>query len=563
MTTVNDIGRAALASAFAVLLHGDVMGAVPLTVYAQPEPVGLPPLMRTDAGVQIGNVREWETVRRPEILKFAIENIYGVRPVERPADLKFEQIEPDRAFPEVKAVRRRARACFSGPRGSWSFEIAAFVPSAASPSAKAPAFVLVCNRALEKFADIDLKTKSEFFPVEEIVARGYAVAVFKNTELALDEYPPYYAADGSVVIQDPPFTNGFYACWAAGRTERSWGAISAWAWGASRVLDWLETMPDVDAGHVAVVGHSRGGKTSLWAAASDRRFAMACVNDSGCCGAKLNHVAVPLSETIQLDNNNNPHWFCRAYRQFNCRDMQLPFDQHWIAALVAPRLLYIASASYDYPAGPWGEFLTARHASPAWELYGKKGLVEDHIYGVAMPFHSGCIGYHLRQGKHDLNLYDWRNYIDFADRHGWRGVPRPARVDIPAQTFDAGGWGLDVQFMDVMGSPYLIAHGKGIPVTDARAVVDVPEDGAWRVWVRARKWVDGAGAFKVRVNGEELARTFGASQAEWAWEDGGEVRLCRGRAEVRLVDTDGFDGRCAGVVLSKGGEAPTAPLAPE
>ena len=122
MLIVNDIGRSALALAFAVLIRGDGLGAVPLTVYAQPEPVGLPPLMRTAAGGQVGTVREWEEVRRPEILKFAVENIYGERPVERPADLRFEQIEPDRAFPAVKAVRRRTRARFSGPRGSWSLD---------------------------------------------------------------------------------------------------------------------------------------------------------------------------------------------------------------------------------------------------------------------------------------------------------------------------------------------------------------------------------------------------------------------------------------------------------
>ena len=145
----------------------------------------------------------------------------------------------------------------------------------------------------------------------------------------------------------------------------------------------------------------------------------------------------------------------------------------------------------------------------------------------------------------------------------WAVVASAARVDVPAQMFDAGGWGLDVQFMDVMGSPYLIAHGKGIPVTDATASVDIPEDGAWRVWVRARKWVDGAGGFNVRVGGVDLARTFGVSQVEWAWEDGGEVSLRRGKTEVRLVDSDGFDGRCAGVVLAKEGAVPEGPLAPE
>ena len=137
----------------------------------------------------------------------------------------------------------------------------------------------------------------------------------------------------------------------------------------------------------------------------------------------------------------------------------------------------------------------------------------------------------------------------------------PVRIDVPPQCFDAGGWKLDVQFMDVMGSPYLLAHGRGIRVMDAKAAVDVPEAGPWRVWVRARKWVDGAGAFKVRVGGRSLSRTFGVSQGEWAWEDGGEVALDAGRSEIALEDLDGFDGRCAGVVLMKrdGGEDAAPP----
>lgn len=392
---------------------------VPASLYDHAEPVNLPELMRTSDGRTVSTVEEWESVRRPEILKFATENIYGVRPVERPEDLKFESAGPDKTFKESGMVRRRVRASFSGPRGKWSFVVTAFLPVKASASAPVPAFLLICNRSMAKVVDLDRRTKSEFFPAEEIVARGYAAVVFQNTDLALDAYHPYRGEDGTAVIQDPPFTNGFYACWAPERTERSWGAISAWAWGASRVMDWIETEPCIDSSRVAVVGHSRGGKTSLWAGASDTRFAMACVNDSGCCGAKLNHVATPCSETIQQDNNNNPHWFSRAYRQFNGLDAHIPYDQHWIAALVAPRLLYIASASADSGAGPWGEFLTARHASPAWRLYGKDGLVEDHPYRIGDPFHKGHVAYHLRQGKHDLNLEDWNNYMDFADRHGW------------------------------------------------------------------------------------------------------------------------------------------------
>ncbi|MGN0832131.1 MAG: acetylxylan esterase [Kiritimatiellia bacterium] len=389
---------------------------VPNSLYDQAEPIGLPELLQTADGRRIASVREWES-RRRELLDFFTRNVYGERPVERPDDLRFEPIGEEVELPGLPAVRKRVRIRFSGPRGPWQFEACAFVPKAASADRPAPAFLLICNRRLETFADIERKVKSAFFPVESLIARGYAAVVFRNTELAADDYPPTFAPDGTARIADPDFASGLHACWAEARTETSWGAISAWAWGASRVLDWLETVPSVDAARVAVVGHSRGGKTSLWAAASDSRFALACVNDSGCCGAKLNHVAVSMSETIQQDNHNNPHWFARSYRQFNGRDFVLPYDQHWIAALVAPRLLYIASASEDAGAGPWGEFLTARYASPAWALYGKRGLVEDHPYAIERPFAEGSVGYHLRRGGHGLEQYDWDRYLDFADRH--------------------------------------------------------------------------------------------------------------------------------------------------
>ena len=390
---------------------------VPMTMYDHAEPVKLPRLMSNFDGSPVENTDDWERKRRPELLAYFAKNVYGERPVERPADLAFEPVGEDRVFREADMIRKSARLKFSGPLGEGSFLATAFLPRTACAEKPVPAFVLICNRALERFADLDRRTKSEFFPPEEIVRRGYAVVLFKNTEIAGDEYFPSFGRDGTCVLQDPPFTNDIYACWSPERTETSWGAISAWAWGASRVLDWIETLPALDAKRVAVVGHSRGGKTALWAAASDSRFAMACVNDSGCCGAKMNHVALPFSETIQQDNAVNPHWFARAFRKFNGMDAYLPHDQHWIAALVAPRLLYISSASEDYGAGPWGEFLTARHASPAWGLYGVKGLVESHPYRIGDPFHEGRIGYHLRQGEHDLNLFDWKNFMDFADRH--------------------------------------------------------------------------------------------------------------------------------------------------
>ena len=141
------------------------------------------------------------------------------------------------------------------------------------------------------------------------------------------------------------------------------------------------------------------------------------------------------------------------------------------------------------------------------------------------------------------------------------GVAAAASVTIPAQGFWAGGWSLDAQFMDVMGSPYLLAHGLGVPVADALATADVPTSGTYRVWVRTRNWADDApGRFTVLVNGQALEKTFGASASEWTWEDGGPVKLSAGSVTVELHDLTGFDGRCAGVVLAQEDEYPQGPL---
>jgi len=224
------------------------------------------------------------------------------------------------------------------------------------------------------------------------------------------------------------------------RNDKSWGTLSAWAWGASRVMDWIETEPLLDAKHVGVVGHSRGGKTSILAGATDERFAMTCVNCSGCGGAKLAHVDLPESEYYAIFLGSRvTYWFCGAFQRY-CMNHDrriekidawrkdwpfvaesMDFDQHELAALVAPRLLAIASATKDSGAGPVGEFHTARLASPAWELYGRKGLGDGEYPPPQSPICGGDVSYHLREGKHDLTEYDWGVYMDFADAHGWRG----------------------------------------------------------------------------------------------------------------------------------------------
>ena len=374
-------------------------------------PENVPELMRTTGGAAVAGREAWEKTRRPEIREFFLREIYGRRPVERPARLSFASDEPDRVMMDGKAVRKRVRVSYGDRCGDSSFVLTAFIPKSACP---VPAFLLICNRDPAKNLDPERNVKSGFWPAEQIVGRGYAAIAFYNGDVAKD------------MCGD--FSNGVFAVVQrpSERDRESWGVLSAWAWGASRVMDWIETEPTIDAKHVGVVGHSRGGKTSLLAAVTDERFAMACVNCSGCGGAKLNHIDLPRSEHYDQIWNKFSFWFCGNFEKYLGRERKVGFDAHWWAALVAPRLLAVASASEDVWAGQEGEFYTAKFASPAWELYGVRGLVAEDFSAAYTPLQDGCVSYHMRIGSHDLTPYDWDRYMDFADKHGWKTVTDPS-----------------------------------------------------------------------------------------------------------------------------------------
>lgn len=358
-------------------------------------------LLLTD-GSKVESKEQWRQ-RRSEILELFRTHMYGHRPGP-PEELSFETIEEDPEAMDGRATLRRISIKSRYESRSHVFELILFLPNA--PQEPVPVFLLMNNRDPDN-TDPTREEKSGFWPAEEVIDRGYGIAAIQNDELAPDDEDRYH--EEAIHLFE-----GEQA--AVDREPDAWMALAAWGWGASRVMDYFETDSRVDPAKVALLGHSRGGKASLWAGAEDERFSFIISNNSGSGGAALSRRA--FGETLQAVNRFR-HWFTENYDAFENREEALPFDQHMLISLIAPRAVYVASADEDLWADPRGEFLALAHASPVYKLWGHEPIHEDEMPPLDQPLVSGPRGYHVRSGGHNLTPLDWQFYMDFAD-HLWR-----------------------------------------------------------------------------------------------------------------------------------------------
>ena len=379
----------------------------------------LPSLLICEDGSVVKDAETWRKKRRPEVLTLFETHVYGKTPKKSLGPMEYTVETSEKVFfggkeQKGKGIARKLVTIHSpqAPKAP-RLNVLMYLPKSDQPS---PAFVvpnfqgnhtvtddpaIPMNEAARKHARGALADR---WPITMIVSRGYAVVTI------------WY---GNI---DPDFDDGFQngihpAFYDQGQTKPrpdEWGSIGAWAWGLSRILDYLQTDANINSDQVAVMGHSRLGKTALWAGAQDERFAIVISNESGCGGAALSRRKS--GETIAVINRLFPHWFCDNFNKYNENEEACPVDQHMLIALIAPRPVYVASAEEDSWCDPKGEYISAMNADPVYRLFGLRGMDEKEQPKMNTPI-GDYIGYHIRTGKHNLTDFDWKAYLDFADRH--------------------------------------------------------------------------------------------------------------------------------------------------
>ena len=350
----------------------------------------LPDLLQMPNGQIIKTKEEWENIARPYWKTILLQEEYGQIP----------------SFVSPKIERKVNPIDFAG-KATW--ETVSFTFNKNGKMHIVPTQLIYPKNKKNSPFFIYLNFRPDipdrYLPVEEIIDNGFGIFTVCYNDITKD---------------NEDFTDGLAGLFQDGeRTGDDTGKIVYWSYMASRMMDYLQTREEADKNAIGVAGHSRLGKTALLTGALDERFAFVCSNDSGCSGAALSREVCKGGESIRAIVERFPFWFCPNYFKYIDNADKLPFDQHCLTALIAPRCVYIGGAIEDVWADNNNQFLNCVACSPVWELYGKTGFITENKMPVCGDVYTdGEVGFHLRAGKHYHSRTDWLIYMDAVRKNG-------------------------------------------------------------------------------------------------------------------------------------------------
>ena len=359
----------------------------------------LPKLLVTESGQTLSTTNQWENIRRPEILKLFEDHVFGQVPKDFD-DIRFKIKNKDKKAMNGKATLKEVAITVTRNKKSVTMNLLMFTPNKVKKPV--PMFLVINHRGI-KTMDVARQNKDGFWPAEEVIEAGYGISGFDVIDVSPDD--------------KVTFTEGILDQLYPEQLEMDNGmrGLGAWGWGASRAVDYFEKDKSVDATKIISVGHSRGGKSSLWFGAQDERVAITISNESGNSGAALSRRN--FGETIERITTNFPYWFCANYQKYAGNEDKLPVDQHMLMALIAPRAVYVASAAEDLWADPKGQYLGLKESQPVFNLYGIETNLPPEMPDVNEQIIHPHMGFHNREGKHNMTPYDWQQFIRFADAY--------------------------------------------------------------------------------------------------------------------------------------------------
>lgn len=377
----------------------------------------LPELLKTEKGNNITTSSEWIRKRRPEIMNFFTNQVYGTIP-EKDVKMTYKCLEESKVAIKGKASRKQIELTFSRNGISKKVLLLVLIPN--NITKPVPCFLgfnFKGNNTISFDKDVIPSQYSEFpigngalrWDIESIIDSGYALVTAHYYDFFYDKENGDFEGKYPLSIMSLFGKNS-----SSDFLSNEGKAISAWAWGYSRIIDYISiNESSIDNKKIAILGHSRLGKAALWAGANDNRIALVISNNSGCCGSAISkrRIGEDYRRIMRFK-----HWFCTNFYRYIDNEESMPYDQHELIALIAPRPVYIASAIGDIFSDPKGEFLSSYCASPAWKLFGLDGIKNDKFPEINTPINDGYVGYHVREGKHGVTYLDWKFYIEFANK---------------------------------------------------------------------------------------------------------------------------------------------------